>query len=87
MALEVERAFIDDVAQTIDIRGQICPYTLIETRDALKTLGAGQVLEVLCDYEPAATTTIPNFCTKKRYPLQVVREGSDLWRLYVRKVD
>jgi TusA-related sulfurtransferase len=76
-----------DVVRAIDIRGQICPYTLIETRDALKTLATGQVLDVLCDYEPAATITIPSFCAKKRYPLAVTREGPTLWRMYIQKVD
>ena len=71
----------------IDIRGQICPYTLMETRDALKEMATGQVLEVICDYEPAAKTTIPNFCEKKGYPLETVEEGPNLWRLYIRRTD
>ncbi len=75
------------VAKTVDIRGQICPYTLIETRDALKALESGQVLEVISDYEPAAKTTIPNFCTKKAYPLETVEEAANLWRLYIEKND
>ena len=69
-----------------DIRGQICPYTLIETRDSLKRLETGQVLEVLCDYEPAAKTTIPNFCEKKGYPLETLEE-TGLWRLYIKRTD
>lgn len=73
--------------RSIDIRGKICPYTLIETRDALKTMQQGQVLGVLCDYEPAALTTIPNFCQKKGYPLQTIEEGPGLWRLYVTRTD
>lgn len=84
MALEMLRA---KVAQTVDIRGQICPYTLIETRDTLKGLAQGQVLEVICDYEPAAKTTIPNFCSKKGYPLETAEEGENLWRLYIEKTD
>ena len=71
----------------IDIRGQICSYTLIETRDALKDLSCGQVLEVVCDYEPAATTTIPNFCQKKGYPLETTEESSSLWRLRIKRTD
>ncbi len=73
--------------KTIDIRGKICPYTLIETRDALKSMMKGQVLEVLCDNEPAATTTIPNFCQKKGYPLQVFEDGVQQWRLVIEKTD
>ena len=73
--------------EKLDIRGLICPYTLIETRDTLKKMEKGQVLEVLCDYEPAAKTTIPNFCAKKGYPLEVVSEGDSLWRLLIHKTD
>ena len=84
MTLETLR---EKVAQTVDIRGQICPYTLIETRDALKPLEKGQVLEVICDYEPAAKTTIPNFCEKKGYPLETQEDEANLWRLYIEKTD
>ncbi len=73
--------------KTINISGLICPYTLIETRDALKTLQKGQVLEVLCDYEPAAKTTIPNFCQKKNYVLEAVEDGTGKWRLLIQKTD
>ncbi len=71
----------------IDIRGKICPYTLLDTRNTLREMAQGAVLEVLCDYEPAAKTTIPNFCAKKGYPLEVVEEGAGLWRLHITKTD
>jgi tRNA 2-thiouridine synthesizing protein A len=80
-------ALHEKTAQSVDIRGQICPYTLIETRDALKGLVQGQVLEVICDYEPAVKTTIPNFCTKKGYPLETAEDGANLWRLYIERTD
>ena len=73
--------------QNIDIRGKICPYTLIETRDSLKTLSKGQILEVLCDYEPAAENTIPNFCRNKGYPFEVINEEQNLWKIKIEKID
>lgn len=73
--------------KTIDIRGQICPYTLIETRDAIKGLTKGQILEVICDYAPAAQETIPNFCRKKGYPLNVEPDGEATWRLQITRTD
>jgi TusA-related sulfurtransferase len=75
------------VDKQVDIRGQVCPYTLIETRDALKELSKGQVLQVVCDYEPAVETTIPNFCEKKGYPLETAVEGPNLWHLYIQRTD
>lgn len=73
--------------QNIDIRGKICPYTLIETRDSLKQLTKGQVLEVLCDYEPAAENTIPNFCRNKGYTFEVLNEEENLWKIKIEKSD
>ncbi len=74
--------------RSIDIRGKICPYTLIETRDSLKKLSKGQILEVLCDYEPAAENTIPNFCRNKRCPFEVeVIKGGKLWKIKIEKSD
>lgn len=73
--------------EKIDIRGLICPYTLMETRDKLKQMKKGQVLEVLCDYAPAAEVTIPEFCKKKGYPLQSVKEKENQWRLFIERKD
>jgi TusA-related sulfurtransferase len=73
------------VDKSIDIQGKICPYTLIETRDAVKDLSAGQVLEVLVDHPPAATETIPNFCRKKGYPYQVIELGEKRFRILIQK--
>lgn len=73
------------VDKTVDIRGKICPYTLIETRDAVKTLSNGQLLEVLADHPPAATETIPNFCRKKGYPFEVIDLGEKRFRVLIKK--
>lgn len=75
------------VDQSVDISGLICPYTLIQTRDALKKMEKGQVLEVSCDYEPAALTTIPNFCEKKGYPLETTQDSPGVWKLRIEKTD
>ena len=73
--------------RSINISGQICPYTLIETRDSLKELSKGDVLEVISDYEPAAKTTIPNFCQKKGYPIEVLEGEKNLWKILIEKND
>ncbi len=78
---------LDQIDQTADIRGKICPYTLIETREALKKIATGQVLEVISDYEPAATATIPNFCAKKGYPIEVDAVGDGIWRIRIQRTD
>jgi tRNA 2-thiouridine synthesizing protein A len=80
--MDLKEAKID---QTIDISGKICPYTVMEARDTLKTLESGQVLEILSDYKAAATESIPNFCQKKKYPIEVIDNGDGTYRLLIKK--
>ena len=54
----------------------------------LKTMAAGQVLEVLVDYGPAANATIPSFCKKKGYPFELIEEEPGVrWRLLIQRTD
>ena len=75
------------VDKVVVIKGVICPYTVMETRDALKPMTSGQVLEIVSDYKPAATESIPNFCKKKNYPNQVVDNGDGTYRVLIQKTD
>lgn len=73
-------------AKSIDVKGQVCPYPLIETRNALKELSANQILEVITDNEPSVRETIPLLCEKKGYPNEVTAVN-DYWRVLIRKTD
>ncbi|MBI5674955.1 MAG: sulfurtransferase TusA family protein [Nitrospirae bacterium] len=42
----------------LDIRGVVCPYTLVKSKLAVEDLELGQVLEILLDY-PEAAQSIP----------------------------
>lgn len=82
--MELTSATIDKV---IDIKGIICPYTVMETRDALKAMETGQVIEIISDYKPAATESIPNFCRKKSYPNEVIENEDGTYRILIKKVE
>src|SRR5690349_19411387 len=43
----------DDAPATLDLRGEVCPYTFVRTRLALEELPIGARLEVRVDHEPA----------------------------------
>ena len=73
------------IDRTVDVRGQLCPYPLIEIKLALKRLAQGQVLEVLTDYEPAVTTTVPAFCEKTGDSFEVVEIKRKNWRVLIQK--
>ena len=73
------------IDKRINIMGKICPYTVMETRDALKELSSGEILEVITDYKPAATESIPNFCQKKKYPIEIIDNPDGSYWLLIKK--
>lgn len=72
------------VSKSIDVKGKICPYPVMDVRNALKDMEKEEVLEVITDYEPAAFESIPNFCQKKGYPYETVERGGE-WSLFITK--
>ena len=52
-----------DETQTVDIRGEVCPFTFVRTKLALEALPIGATLRVVTDHEPASRT-IPRSATE-----------------------
>ena len=73
------------VDQTLDIRGEVCPYTYVKTILALEEMQPGQVLRVQLDYEPA-TRSVPRSATiQGDEVLSVTTTLPGEWEILVRK--
>ena len=46
----------------LDLTGLVCPYALLDTKKALRTLEVGEILEVRTDNQNTAETSIVNMC-------------------------
>ena len=46
----------DDVKvnKTLDIKGQVCPYTFVRSKLAIEKMNLGEVLEIVTDHKPAS---------------------------------
>lgn len=65
----------------LDVRGEICPYPMMKTVQALKKLSADdQGLEVITDHAPALET-IPTQAARLGYQATIVETGSPEWRI------
>ena len=73
------------VDKNLDIRGVVCPYTLVKSKLAVEDVEVGQVVEILLDY-PEAVTSIPkameNYGNKV---LMVEKISSTEWKILIRK--
>lgn len=69
------------MAETLDVRGEICPYPMMRTVTALKKLGADQTeLEVLTDHAPALET-IPTQAARLGFDTAIEESGSSEWKV------
>ena len=66
------------MAKRIDVRGEICPYPMMQASAALKKLKDGECLEVVTDHAPALST-IPWEAAKHGYRATIQRVGSPEW--------
>jgi len=73
------------VDKTLDIRGEICPYTLVKTKLAVEDIEVGQVLEVILDYPEAADSIPKAMLNYGNSVLKVEKIGQREWRIIIRK--
>jgi TusA-related sulfurtransferase len=74
------------MAQTLDVRGEICPYPMMRTVSALKKLPEGEkVLEVVTDHAPALDT-IPTQAARLGFKTEVEEVGGSEWRIMLTRV-
>jgi tRNA 2-thiouridine synthesizing protein A len=70
----------------IDTRGLYCPVPILRTRDRLRRLAAGAVLEVLSD-DPGILEDMPAFCRSHGHDyLGHVEAPGRAWRVTLKKV-
>ncbi len=66
------------MGKQLDVRGEICPYPMMQASAALKKLPRGESLQVLTDHAPALST-IPWEAAKHGYRATIERVGSPEW--------
>ena len=70
--------------QKIDCLGLFCPMPILKTREAMKALGVGQVLEMVSD-DPASDADMRSWSRKTGHELvEIDREGA-VYRFLIRK--
>ena len=65
----------------LDVRGEICPYPMMQTASALKRLSSDErTLEVVPDHPPALET-IPTQAARLGFRTDIDETGVSEWRL------
>ena len=77
----------DDIKidKTIDIRGQVCPYTFVRSKLAIEKMNVGEVLEIILDHKAAVENVPKSMENEGQKVLLVEQTGEKEWRIVVRK--
>ncbi len=67
----------------LDARGLLCPIPVIRTQDAVRTLAAGDVLEVIAT-DPGVLHDIPSWCRVHGHELLATSEENNEIRIRLR---
>jgi TusA-related sulfurtransferase len=68
----------------IDCTGLFCPMPIVKTREAIREMGAGQVLEMLSD-DPASEPDMRSWAQNTGHELLEVTRAGAVYRFVVRK--
>lgn len=71
--------------KTLDIRGEVCPYTFVKSKLAIEQIKSGQTLEVIIDHLPAIEN-VPRSLENEGHEILEVEQISDTdWHVLVKK--
>lgn len=72
--------------RTIDLKGEVCPYTFVLTKLNLEEMENNSILEVIVDYPPAVEN-IPRSVKDQDLGevLQVDKIGKKEWKITIKK--
>ena len=72
------------VDRTLDCLGLFCPMPIVRTREAIRALAVGQLLEMLAD-DPASEADIRSWTRRTGHELVAVTRDGPVYRFLVRR--
>jgi tRNA 2-thiouridine synthesizing protein A len=72
--------------ETLDLRGEICPFTFVRTKLRLEELAPGARLRVIVDHEPATRNIPRSLAEWGQRVVSVSPAGVGLWAIEIEKL-
>jgi TusA-related sulfurtransferase len=73
------------VTKTVDLKGQVCPYTFVRSKLAIEKMNVGEVLEIILDHKPAVENVPKSMENEGQKVLKIDQTGEKEWHVFVRK--
>ncbi len=73
------------VAESLDLKGEVCPYTFVKSKLALEEMESGQVLRVIVDNRGSAENVPRSLSSEGHQILDVSKQNETDWAITVKK--
>ena len=73
------------VAESLDLKGEVCPYTFVKSKLALEEMESGQVLRVIVDNRGSAENVPRSLSSEGHQILDVLKLNETDWAITVKK--
>jgi TusA-related sulfurtransferase len=83
--MEVMMADEIKVDKTLDIKGQVCPYTFVRSKLTIEKMNIGEVLEIITDHRPASENVPKSMENEGQKVLKIEQPSEKEWHIFVRK--
>jgi TusA-related sulfurtransferase len=84
-AMEVMMAVEIKVDKTLDIKGQVCPYTFVRSKLTIEKMNVGEVLEIITDHRPASENVPKSMENEGQRVLKIEQTSEKEWHIFIRK--
>jgi tRNA 2-thiouridine synthesizing protein A len=75
----------NQIKEVLDLRGEVCPFTFIETKLKLEEMGSGEILQVIIDHEPAVRDVPRSVESEGHIVLDVSNISDREWSILIKK--
>jgi len=73
------------INRTIDLRGEVCPYTYVKSKLAIEEMEAGEVLEIIVDHKPAVENVPRSMENEGHEVVEISQNNKTDYKIVVRK--
>jgi TusA-related sulfurtransferase len=73
------------IDKKLDIRGEVCPYTLVKSKLGVEAIDVGQIIEIILDYPEAADSVPKAMLNYGHTVIKVDKINSKEWIIQIKK--
>jgi TusA-related sulfurtransferase len=73
-----------DVTETLDVKGEVCPYPDVKSKRKVKKMNSGEILKIIVDY-PLSAERLPETMKKLGHEvLSYDKTGDSEWEIIIK---